>query len=142
MTTTVYHGTHGSSVYQLLDGSSRHWPGLYVTDSVEHAQRYADAQASREVVKEIRRVAGSAVVALVTGEAVAWSRRPDSHHTLDVCEAVISRWDVAAVTVYVNRHDLKASSTNVGTKRNPRWVSTYDDLREQLGSRLTIVVVD
>lgn len=133
----VYHGTAAWNVPGLLSGQSAQLSRLYVTESAELAQRYADAQASREVSAEVRRVAGSAVLTLETDEAVRWLRRPADHGTLDVAEAAISAWRVVAVTVYTTSYDLDRSRMTVGG----RSVPTYAWLREQLGDRLTIEVI-
>lgn len=133
----VYHGTATWNVPGLLSGQSTQPPRLYVTESAELAQRYADARASREVSAEVRRVAGSAVVTLETDETVTWMRRPAKHNTLDVAEAAISAWRVISVVVYTTTFDLSHSAMTVGG----RSVSTYAWLREQLGDRLTVEVI-
>jgi hypothetical protein len=128
MATTIYHGTAAWSVDRLLSGVAE-FPGLFVTESAELAQRYADAQASGMVSGTTRHVAGSAVVEMTTEQAINWHRRNADHSTLDVCEAIIQTWQIAHVTVYATAFNIKASAT-------------YRTLQAQLGDRLTIVVVE
>lgn len=136
--TTVYHGATTYNLHTLLSGQSNRGFGLYVTDTADRAQLYADAQATHEVQTVIRRAPSSAVVELETTEDVRWNRRPDTHTSLDKCEATIKTWQVVHITAYVRRSDLTASHSKI----NGRYIPTYDYLREQLGDRLTVVVLD
>jgi len=134
--TTAYHGTTNSRLGAgVLSGASTDFLGLYVTDSADRAQLYADAQATREVCVEVRRAPSSAVVTLETDAPIVWSRRAANHHTLDVCEAVVQTWRVVNVTVYATTYDLAHAAMKV----NGCYVPTYPYLRAQLGDRLTIV---
>lgn len=137
----VFHGTATHNVFKLLEGASTRGSGLYVTDTAERAQLYADAQASGSISRTVRNVAGSAVVELETAEPVTWDRRPDDHPTLDRVEAVIKTWQIVRVTVNVRQYDLTASRTNLGAPRDPRYVPTYDYLRSRLGDKLQINIV-
>lgn len=135
---TVFHGTAVWNIPALLSGKSRDWSGLYVTESADLAQRYADAQATQEVSSEARHAVSSAVVEMNTSDTVVWRRRAENHNTLDVCEAVIKTWSVRYVTVYTTSFNLKSSSIKV----DGRYISTFAYLREQLGDCLNVVVVD
>jgi hypothetical protein len=133
----VYHGTSVAKVAGLLAGKPDRFGGLYVTESAELAQRYADAQASREVSTTVRLVAGSAVVEMETAETISWRRRGADHTSLDVCEACINTWTVRRVTVYADAYRLAHSVARI----EGRQVNPYTWLREQFGEHLTIVEV-
>lgn len=97
MATTVYHGCRVSNIKRLISGKAS-FPGLYVTDTVDHATRYANAQATRLVsTGYVPLVEHAAVVTLDTTDAVVWRRRGDDHSSLDVCETTIKTWRVVAI---------------------------------------------
>lgn len=88
----VYHGTTTWKMQSLLSGDFSRWPGLFVTDTRERAARYANSQAQQEVTQQTFPLAPCAVVvAIEVKEQVKWLRRPESHSTLDICEAIIQR---------------------------------------------------
>lgn len=73
----VYHGT---SVWEAtsLVSNSRNW--LYVTDTPQRAQLYADSRATHfDVSRDIRQAPGSVLVELETSDPITWSRRPADH---------------------------------------------------------------
>lgn len=72
--------------------SSLNHSGLfYVTNSEKLATRYANAQATREVnPSAFDLLPGAAVVEFEYAGKVKWSRRPKSHQTLDLVEAMIT----------------------------------------------------
>lgn len=129
---TVFHGTSIGNAHKLLTPGER----LYVTESAALAQRYADAQATREVSAAPRYAAGSVVFALSTVDEVVWRRRGVAA-TLDVCETTIKNWQIESVTVYVTTYNLQKSIAKI----NGEWVNPYKHLAEQLGDRATIIEV-
>lgn len=133
----VYHGTKTTSLPSIIRGQTENIIGLFVTDTSERAQLYADAQATREVRTAPRYAAGSAVATLRSAKDVQWMRRGDDHSTLDKCEAVIKTWDVVEVVCYTTASDIRASRIKI----DGRYVPTYEWLRDQLGERLIIKVV-
>ncbi len=136
----VYHGTTAWEATSLVS-NSRNW--LYVTDTPHRAQLYADSRATHfDVSRDIRRSPGSVLVELETDDPIRWSHRPEDHPTLDQCEATIRSWRIISVTVYARAYDLKHGMSNLGTRREPRYVRAYEHLQEVFGDLLTIVVVD
>ena len=130
--TTVFHGTAVWNLPRLLRGNDS-FMGLYVTDTPQRAQRYADAQTSREVSADIRALPDSVIVELHTPEEITWSRRPEDHPTLDKAEAAIKSWDIA--NVYVVGPVKENSRINVGGK----YVPTLQWLQDTFGDKLHIV---
>ena len=140
----VYHGTTWHKLSPLASGrdDGRKVSGLYVTDTAERAQLYADARASGIVETSLRYANHSAIVemdAVVKG----WSRRPEDHNTLDKCEATITEWTVIKVTIYVEQYYL----SHTRDKQSP-----YNDkgehsrllierLQDEFGEKLHIVIV-
>ena len=107
----AYHGTTYWKVKPLLSGkSSEGFGGLYVTDTPERAQLYADAQASGEVDTALRYVPGAAVVEMEIDDSTLWYRREPDHPTLDKVEACVQTWTVTHVTVYVREYDIEHGS--------------------------------
>lgn len=131
--TTVFHGTNISNAHRLLITGER----LYVTESDALAQRYADAQATREVSSAARYAAGSVVFALHTNEEITWRRR-SSAATLDVCETTIKEWSVKSVTVYATPFNLRSSIQKI----DGEWINPYAYLVAQLGNRVTVIEVE
>jgi hypothetical protein len=95
--TVVYHGCRIEETFNLLDGKSKHFPGLYVTDTFARALRYACARATGVVDEDVTALAeGAAVVELATDEPIRWSRRPNTQ-SLDKCETTIQNWKVVRI---------------------------------------------
>ena len=130
----VYHGTTYWKLHNLFSSNSDNSHGLYVTDTAERAQLYADAQASGEVSLNLRHVSGSAIVELETSDEVRWSRRPDDHPSLDKCEAVIQHWTVRHVVVYTDRFNLEHAMMKVAGQ----YVKAFEFLQKKLDQRLEI----
>jgi hypothetical protein len=106
----VYHGCASWNVEKLISGKSARL-SLFVTDTVEHAARYANAQATEEVSAKFQDLKSWAcIVELETEDPIEWSRRSNNHNTLDTCETTIRHWQVKSVTVkrgtyaYDNQH--------------------------------------
>lgn len=95
----IYHGTAIWKVKDLLDGKSKRFGGLYVTDTIENAMQYANAQVSGivEICNSIKECA--AIVCLETNDKINWHRRSDQHNTLDKSEASIDTWNIVSIIV-------------------------------------------
>lgn len=90
MATTVYHGTTISRIDRLARALAN-GNGIYVTDTTAHAARYANAQATGRVDPDATMpVEHTAIVSIDVDDAIAWTRRAESHQTLDACEAWIT----------------------------------------------------
>lgn len=138
--TKVFHGTTTAKALSLLHCGNG---ALYVTDTAERAQLYADAQATGTVSTTVRKATGSAVVELETNEAVEWRRRAADHNTLDVCETTITTWTASNVTVYMRAYDVEHSVMRVADSEHPLGYSyrkTIEVLQEAFGDKLTVIV--
>ena len=96
----VFHGSTTYKVHSLVSGDfSKIWPGLNVTDSFERAATYANAQASWYVDPNATVLVhkSSVVVEIEIDELPRWQRRPESHNTLDKCEAIIKRGKIVKI---------------------------------------------
>jgi transposase len=138
--TKVFHGTTTAKALSLLQPSGQL---LYVTDTAERAQLYADAQATGTVSTTVRKANGSAVVEMETDEDIEWRRRAADHNTLDVCETTIRTWTVSNVTVYMRAYDVEHSVMKVSDSEHPLGYSyrkTIEVLQEAFGDKLTVIV--
>ena len=130
----AYHGTTIGKIHSTLAGTSSRFSGLYVTDTLERAQLYADAQASRMVETDVRRVSGSAVMALEVPET-RWMHRENST-SLDVVEAVVDEWQIINVTVYATGYQVRKALVKI----DGRYVNPFEFLKERLGDKLTVII--
>lgn len=93
---TVYHGSSMGKLPKFLAAIAAARDGgrtatVYVTDTAEDAARYANAQATRIVDADATAIGPhAAVLAFTLAGEPRWMRRPETHWTLDVCEAVIN----------------------------------------------------
>ncbi len=96
----VYHGTTTWKMHSLLSSDFSRWPGLFVTDTQERAANYANSQARQEVTQQtLPLVECAVVIAIEVDEEVKWLRRPESHDTLDKCEAIIQRGHIVEMWI-------------------------------------------
>jgi len=132
--TRVWHGSTTWNAHTLAEPRAR----LYVTDTPEKAQLYADAQATESVSDKLRFAPASVVIELETSDPLNWRRRSEGHNTLDTCEAVINNWTVINVTARFTRYSLEHGVA----KYNGRYSSIVNALRETYGDKLTIIEVE
>jgi hypothetical protein len=131
----VFHGTQYYKIHNIFNGQSLDFLGLYVTDTADRAQLYADAGATGEVSTSLRFAPGAAVVELETDEPVNWIRRSETHSSLDKCEATIKTWSIVRVTVYITEYAAK----NAAHKVNGKYVNSVEFLKAELGDKLNII---
>lgn len=93
----VYHGTAIHNLDRLLRPWTENWSVLYVTDSIERAARYANAQATRGVDPAASTVREhAAIVTIETDQEPRWLRRQNPT-SLDECEAIIETGRIVSV---------------------------------------------
>ena len=60
---------------------------IFVTDTFEHAARYANAQTSGTVDPDATELKSGVVLEIEPTSELVWHKRPENHSTLDVCES-------------------------------------------------------
>jgi hypothetical protein len=131
----VYHGSTSWKIHSLAFGKSNSWLGLWITDTPERAQLYADAQASEIVSTELRFFEDSAVAELETTE-VKWYHRSEDHSSLDKCEATIEAWKVRRVTVRMREYDMQHAKVKI----DGDYVLILENLQRVFGDKLEIII--
>lgn len=112
----TYNGGSISNVLRKIDSGT-----IFVTDTRERAVRYANAQATGVVSPSLTQELAEGGVILSIECSPTFIRRPDSHTTLDVCEAITNEFRVVAVevrphaypTLYGDRGALKTAAEAV-----------------------------
>ena len=118
----VYHGCKIGDIQNLVTGTSKRFPGLFVTDTFERALNYASSKASGTVKHYSEFAEGAVVAELETSESVNWLRR-ESPSSLDECETTITAWQVTKL--FIRPHQYENTCIKVGG----RYVSAADYLR-------------
>jgi hypothetical protein len=90
----AYNGGSISNVIKNINKTE-----MFVTDTVERATRYANAQATGVVNADMNQdIAEGAIVLFVECEP-RWFNRSEDHTSLDVCEAWIKEYRIVKATI-------------------------------------------
>ncbi len=100
----AYHGCsfwNARKLAQAISTNKIHFPGIFVTDTKEHAARYANAQVSGTVDPNATALKpDAAIVTLEIPDDTEWLHRPENHRTLDVCEACVQTARVVNIEIH------------------------------------------
>lgn len=106
----AYHGTSVSNLIKMLNPDG----GLYVTDTPEHASRYANTQATGAVCASYIDLAEGAVIAEMEVPDADFQSRGETHNTLDAVELLTYQWSIKSVTIRFHQYE----NTVYGSRRN------------------------
>lgn len=103
--------------------------GIFVTDTMQRATRYANAQATGEVSLDLNQQQEEGTVILHIECEPDFIRRPESHLSLDHCEDWIKDYQIVKATI---RFD-----SNKNTRYGQRWIGykTEDEVIEFFKSK-------
>lgn len=74
--------------------------GIWTTDTIARATRYANAQATGEVNPDMNQaLAENAVILTVDCEPGFWTRRDDNHGSLDTAETYTTEFEIKKVAI-------------------------------------------
>ena len=90
---------HGTSVTNLIKLLLAQPEQLYVTDSRDHALRYANAQATGVVSADYGEQQQNSVILSISCDDAKWINRGESHNTLDATEAIVTSWKIESAIV-------------------------------------------
>ena len=106
----AYHGTSASNLIKMLNPDG----GLYVTDTPEHASRYANTQATGTICASYKELAEGAVIAEMEVPDADFQNRGENHNTLDAVELLTYQWSIKRVTIRFHRYE----NTVYGSRKN------------------------
>lgn len=95
----TYNGGSIDNLVLNLSFPNRTKDGIYVTDTIARAMRYANAQAGGLVSHSLEQTQAEGTVILHIDAEPRWLRRPDNHPSLDHCEAVVKEYRIIKATI-------------------------------------------
>jgi hypothetical protein len=92
---------NGGSVNNLVNSLARpgYHNGIWVTDTAARATRYANAQATEIVDASLTQPMAENAVVLTVECNPRWSRRPESHPSLDHCEDHVTDYKIISAAI-------------------------------------------
>lgn len=122
----TYTGGSISNLIKKFNSNS----GIWTTDTIARATRYANAQATGEVNPDMNQtLAENALILTLDCEPGYWTRRDDNHGSLDTAETYTTKFEIKKVTIRFAEY----KNTLYGTRHT--GYKTREQVIEMLTSR-------